>query len=97
MFQVFELLNSDEKAITTTDLECPNNNGKQSGLECLSEIRTWLQSLPLSKTKRSSLETMQLSDNAIKGVQVAVRNAVSKTVFVSYSNRSTNEHLNTPN
>lgn len=73
--RVFELLNSSGlSTIRLSELQ----NGKQSGLEQLKEIRDWLQSLPQSKAKRTSLETMQLSANAVKHVQFAVHTTVSK-------------------
>lgn len=74
--RVFELLNStDSKTIRISDFA---DSGKRSALENVNEIREWLQSLPISKAKRTSLESMQLSANATKLVQFAVNNTVSK-------------------
>lgn len=75
--RVFELLNSSgANAISVSDLADSNDNRKQSGRDCLAEIQQWLQSLPQCKAKRSSLETMQLSDSALNHVQYAVHNTV---------------------
>lgn len=78
--RVFELLNSSESksCIRVSEFE----NGKQSALDNLNEIRDWLNSLPISKAKRTSLESMQLSNNAIKHVQFAVHSTVSEKTFI---------------
>lgn len=86
--RVFKLLNSSElRTIRVSDFD---NNGKQSALDHLNEIRNWLQSLPISKAKRTSLESMQLSSNAIKNVHFAVHTTVSK-IFSIHSKKKIKE------
>lgn len=82
--RVFELLNASESnTIPVCDLGNTNNKDNQSGIEYLKKIRDWLQSLPQSKARRTSVETLQLSSHATKHVQHAVHATVSK-IFHSF-------------
>lgn len=73
--RVFELLNtqSDNGVISISDFD-ENNN--RNGLECVGEIRQWLQSLPYYRAGLKPVDLSRLSDDAIKDVKMAIQNAV---------------------
>lgn len=91
--RVFELLNSSEsRSIKISEFEHSNRNGKHiSALDYLSEIRAWLQSLPHNNERRTSLEAMQLSSNAVKRVQHAIYMTVKKCLFLVYFIKNENQ------
>lgn len=76
--RVFELLSTSEApALCISDFE-ENNN--QNGMECIGEIRQWLQSLPHYKVGLKPIDLTRLSEDAVKDVQKAVDDAVCKFV-----------------
>lgn len=74
--RVFEVLStSNAPALCISDFD-ENNN--QNGLEYIGEIRQWLQSLPYYKVGLKPVDLSRLSADAVKDVQTAVEDAVSK-------------------
>lgn len=77
--RVFELLNSSQ-SMRLSEFGHSDKNAR----EYLTEIQTWLQSLPHNKERRTSVEAMHLSSDAIKHVQRATHATVSEISFIYY-------------